>query len=127
MNNIGKAVRDELHRKSRIMSGRPGTVLESEDGTKKMLVHFGSKHSVECVAIPAGERLTFCLSTMVGSVLLEPDYRAPGGASACSAVIAAATTTSSTVQPRDRSLAGRASPCTIGPIAWAPANRSTSL
>ncbi len=66
MSNIGKQVREKMHRKCRILSGKAETVLESTDGTRKMLVRLGAKHAVECVAIPAGERLTFCLSTMVG-------------------------------------------------------------
>jgi 23S rRNA (adenine2503-C2)-methyltransferase len=66
MTNIGKLVREKLHRKCRILSGKADTTLVSEDGTRKMLIRFGSKHAVECVAIPARERLTFCLSTMVG-------------------------------------------------------------
>jgi len=36
-------------------------------------------------------------------------------------------TISSTVAPRERSATGRANPCRIGPIAWAPASSRTSL
>ena len=46
---------------------------------------------------------------------------------ACSAVIATTLATSSAEQPRERSFAGRASPCRIGPSACAPPKRSTSL
>src|SRR5262249_7805400 len=44
-----------------------------------------------------------------------------------SAVIAATLIMSSAVAPRERSLHGLRSPCTIGPIASAPARRCTSL
>src|SRR4029079_7542083 len=44
-----------------------------------------------------------------------------------SAVMAATLIMSSAVAPRERSLHGRRSPCTIGPIASAPARRCTSL
>ena len=65
-------------------------------------------------------------------VLASPgpdDQDSHGGSpsSAASAVIARASTTSSTEQPRDRSLIGRASPWSSGPIARAPARRSVSL
>ncbi len=46
---------------------------------------------------------------------------------ACSAVIATTLATSSAEQPRERSFAGLASPCSIGPSACAPPKRSTSL
>src|SRR5687768_9800746 len=46
---------------------------------------------------------------------------------ACSAVMAATLIMSSGEAPRERSLQGRESPCTIGPIADARAIRSTSL
>ena len=66
MTNISRQVADELQHKARILTGTPEQVLESADGTRKMLVRLGSRHAVECVSIPARERLTFCLSTMVG-------------------------------------------------------------
>ena len=46
---------------------------------------------------------------------------------ACTAVSAHRETMSSTEQPRDRSLTGRARPCMTGPMASAPARRCTSL
>src|SRR6185312_5072083 len=45
----------------------------------------------------------------------------------CNAVIAATLIMSSVEAPRERSEHGRARPCTMGPIARACANRSTSL
>src|SRR5699024_12379350 len=46
---------------------------------------------------------------------------------ACTAVMATVLTMSVTVAPRDRSLTGRRSPCSTGPIAIAPAERCTAL
>ena len=50
-----------------------------------------------------------------------------GGDPACTAVTTAVLTMSWAVQPLDRSLAGFFNPCSTGPMACAPASRSTSL
>ncbi len=41
----------------------------SNDGTKKFLVQFSDKQTVETVAIPARERLTICISSQVGCAI----------------------------------------------------------
>src|SRR5690606_1484526 len=76
------------------------------------------------------------LRLLVGGVANEPQdgashmpdpSRHPLHPAAMSAVIHATFTISSGEAPRERSLHGRANPCTMGPMARAPASRSTSL
>src|SRR6476661_8440125 len=59
--------------------------------------------------------------------LTEAAYRCLFLACDCTAVIATASTISSTLHPRERSLQGLSSPCSIGPIAVPPVRRSVSL
>ena len=47
-------------------AGRVEAADVAEDGTEKLLVRLADGQSVEMVLIPAGERMTFCLSTQVG-------------------------------------------------------------
>src|SRR4029079_11238415 len=61
------------------------------------------------------------------SVLPEGWCSVTAPPAACSAVMAATLIMSSGDAPRERSLHGRASPCTMGPMAAVRAMRSTSL
>jgi 23S rRNA (adenine2503-C2)-methyltransferase len=66
MTDLPKAGRVELKEKLRICDAEMVTVQLSKDGTQKALVRYPDGQMVECVAIPANRRLTFCISTMAG-------------------------------------------------------------
>lgn len=66
MTDLPKAGRAELKEKLRICEARVVIIQVSKDGTQKALVRYPDGQMVECVAIPANRRLTFCISTMAG-------------------------------------------------------------
>lgn len=69
MSNLGKALRERLKEVAEI---RPPTVesqYDSEDGTRKWLVHIDGGGLVETVLIPDGARATLCVSSQVGCAL----------------------------------------------------------
>ena len=66
MTNISKTVRNGLDLRTRVTTGHIETMLTSEDGTRKGLVRFPDGTGAECVSIPSGRGVTFCISTMAG-------------------------------------------------------------
>jgi 23S rRNA (adenine2503-C2)-methyltransferase len=66
MTNLPQAFRDRLLETETGWPSRCGTVLRSEDGTRKIEVILRSGESVETVLIPEGDKLTQCISTQVG-------------------------------------------------------------
>jgi len=66
MTNLSKDLRQDLSRSWRVLAGCEITRQESRDGTVKLLLEFGAGQRIETVLIPAGDRLTACLSTQFG-------------------------------------------------------------
>lgn len=69
MTNIKKSFRDELEARYAIKSLSIDTVAESEDGTRKFLIHLEDGRYVECVLIPSESRNTLCVSSQVGCAM----------------------------------------------------------
>lgn len=66
MTDISKSFREELPSILSLELPKIVKDLKSVDGTRKLLLDMGSNNTVEAVLIPAGERLTLCVSTEVG-------------------------------------------------------------
>jgi len=66
MTNLPKATRAALAERACLMTSHVVEVLQSSDGTEKLLVGLADGHRVETVIIPAGERRTVCVSSQVG-------------------------------------------------------------
>ncbi len=66
---LPKDFRETLKKEFPITHFEISAVLESEDGTKKLLVTFDDAEAVETVLIPARERFTQCISTQVGCAM----------------------------------------------------------
>jgi 23S rRNA (adenine2503-C2)-methyltransferase len=66
MTDLPLGLRAELPRRLRLLSSEVDTLVGSPDGTTKLLVRMEDGECVECVLIPAGERLTLCISSQVG-------------------------------------------------------------
>jgi len=64
--NLAKPLRDKLSARFAINGLEVADKRESTDGTTKFLFRLGDGEHVETVLIPAGKRLTVCLSTQVG-------------------------------------------------------------
>jgi 23S rRNA (adenine2503-C2)-methyltransferase len=66
MNNISKAQREKLP--SLLTFDLPKVVLhrQSKDGTEKFLFDVGDGQTIEAVLIPAGDRMTLCVSSEIG-------------------------------------------------------------
>ena len=64
--NLAKPLRDKLSARFAIRGLEVADKRESTDGTTKFLFRLGDGEHVETVLIPAGKRLTVCLSTQVG-------------------------------------------------------------
>ena len=62
MKNLPAAVREQLQ----VVDSRSVAESNSADGTTKLLIELADGQQVECVSIPAGKRVTACLSTQVG-------------------------------------------------------------
>lgn len=66
MTDLPLDLRAGLPHRLRLFSSEVDTASESPDGTTKLLVRMEDGEPVECVLIPAGERLTLCMSSQVG-------------------------------------------------------------
>lgn len=66
MTNLGKPLRALLAERAALFTTSVAQVLESRDGTRKLLITLADGASVEAVVIPEGERRTACISTQVG-------------------------------------------------------------
>jgi len=69
MSNLPKKEREFLKTIADIRRGPHPTVLESKDGTRKLLFSLENGLTIESVLIPDETRLTLCLSTQVGCTL----------------------------------------------------------
>jgi len=59
-------LRDKLNDSLSPLSSYVEAVIPARDGTEKLLVRLADNEAVEAVKIPAGDRLTACVSTQVG-------------------------------------------------------------
>ncbi len=66
MSNLGKSLRVELAEQFCILQSHILAHRTAKDGTEKLLLDFGQGLLAETVLIPAGARLTACLSTQSG-------------------------------------------------------------
>jgi 23S rRNA (adenine2503-C2)-methyltransferase len=66
MTDLPAALRAGLPARLRLFSSEIAEVRQSPDGTRKLLLRMEDGELVECVLIPAGARLTLCVSSMVG-------------------------------------------------------------
>ena len=66
MTNLSAGLRRELAGKLVVLSARLAERRDAADGTIKLLLELADGEGIECVAIPAGDRLTACVSTQVG-------------------------------------------------------------
>jgi 23S rRNA (adenine2503-C2)-methyltransferase len=69
MSNLPRTLRDFLDNGFLIMSGNEKIRRKSQDGTTKLLLEYEDEKQAETVLIPAGKRLTACLSTQSGCQL----------------------------------------------------------
>lgn len=69
MTNLPLRFRERLAELS--LAGLPEVIEDklSVDGTRKLLLRLRDGYAIECVLIPAGDRLTLCVSTQVGCAL----------------------------------------------------------
>jgi len=66
MTNLPAGLRERLAERLVILSAGVSARRDAADGTIKLLLTLADGESIECVAIPAGDRLTACVSTQVG-------------------------------------------------------------
>ncbi|AEF80624.1 23S rRNA (adenine(2503)-C(2))-methyltransferase RlmN [Leadbettera azotonutricia] len=67
MNNLPKALRDELNQNYRLYDGKTSNCLEDEDGTVKLQITLEDNSKIEAVILSDGEgRKTACISTQAG-------------------------------------------------------------
>jgi len=69
MSDLGVGFRVHLKNHFRISQTADATVARSSDGTRKLLVALGAGEAIESVIIPAGERVTLCLSSQAGCAM----------------------------------------------------------
>ncbi|MDX2251946.1 MAG: 23S rRNA (adenine(2503)-C(2))-methyltransferase RlmN [Nitrospira sp.] len=69
MTDLSLRDRATLAESARITRATGCTVLQSQDGTRKLLLRLDDGMTIEAVLIPDGERLTLCVSTQVGCML----------------------------------------------------------
>ncbi len=69
MTELPKALREALGQSFRISSLELTTRQRSADGTEKFLFRLHDGQLIETVAIPDGDRLTFCISSQAGCAL----------------------------------------------------------
>jgi 23S rRNA (adenine2503-C2)-methyltransferase len=69
MSDLGAAFRLRLKQHFKIGQPPAASVARSADGTRKLLVALGDGDAIESVIIPAGERVTLCLSSQVGCAM----------------------------------------------------------
>ncbi len=66
MRNVPKALRHALAARLPPRSTQIERTDRASCGTEKLLLRLSDQHTVECVIIPDGERLTLCISSQVG-------------------------------------------------------------
>jgi 23S rRNA (adenine2503-C2)-methyltransferase len=66
---LPKAVREALEQEFRISALELATRQRSSDGTEKFLFRLHDGQFIETVAIPDGDRMTFCISSQAGCAL----------------------------------------------------------
>jgi len=66
MTNLTRPLRSALAERALLLTTSVAKVLESKDGTRKLLVQLSDGAAVETVLIPEGRRHTACVSTQVG-------------------------------------------------------------
>ncbi|MEM6773898.1 MAG: 23S rRNA (adenine(2503)-C(2))-methyltransferase RlmN [Pseudomonadota bacterium] len=69
MSNLGKGLREKLTRVAEVRPPAVHSRHDSNDGTRKWLVHVDGGGLVETVLIPDGKRATLCVSSQVGCSL----------------------------------------------------------
>jgi len=69
MTDLSESQRLELARLAHIDRLKPQEVLQSRDGTRKIVAYLSDDLQVESVLIPDHDRLTLCVSTQVGCTL----------------------------------------------------------
>lgn len=69
MDNLGRALQDELARRTVIAYPRWLRSQTAVDGTRKLLLELDDGERIEAVLIPDGRRLTLCVSTQAGCTL----------------------------------------------------------
>jgi len=69
MSDLGAGLRADLKNHFNISPTPDATVARSTDGTRKLLVTLGDGEAIESVIIPAGERVTLCLSSQAGCAM----------------------------------------------------------
>jgi 23S rRNA (adenine2503-C2)-methyltransferase len=66
MSDLSRDLRERLRKNFYIVSLKPKSLLESRDGTRKLILELEDKNLIEAVIIPAEGRLTGCISTQAG-------------------------------------------------------------
>ncbi len=66
MKNLSKDLQTTLASAVSLSLPSPVSILESKDGTKKILFHLKDGQMIESVIIPRGDRATLCISSQVG-------------------------------------------------------------
>ena len=69
MNNLGKALRDNLESCAEVTPPQIESQQDSADGTRKWAIKVDGGALVEAVLIPEGDRATLCVSSQVGCSL----------------------------------------------------------
>ena len=69
MSDLGAEFRAYLNNHFRISPTPAASVAKSSDGTRKLLLALGDGEAIESVIIPAGERVTLCLSSQAGCAM----------------------------------------------------------
>ncbi len=69
MSDLSAGFREYLKHNFRISPAPPAAVSRSADGTRKLLVALADGEAIESVIIPAGDRVTLCLSSQVGCAM----------------------------------------------------------
>lgn len=69
MSDLPKGLRDELEATFRIFVTQQSAVVQSQDGTDKLLVGLPDGGEVECVLLRDGSRRSICVSSQVGCAM----------------------------------------------------------
>ncbi len=69
MKNLPATLRGDLRGRLAILTSEIETRYDAEDGVVKLLLRLGDGEYIETVLIPAGRRVTACLSTQVGCAM----------------------------------------------------------
>ena len=69
MSDLGTGFRAHLKNHFKISPAPQAAVARSSDGTRKLLVALGDGEAIESVIIPAGARVTLCLSSQAGCAM----------------------------------------------------------